>query len=129
MIDISILAIGGLFVSLATLRRQRSMCVADPDIGSRCDTVTQTPQAALFAGIPNAIIGIAWYSVLLLWSLTGLLTALPSWTETLIMLGAAGSFGISVYLIFILLVVLRQACTLCYIAHGINALTLLALLL
>ncbi|MCZ7555005.1 MAG: vitamin K epoxide reductase family protein [Bacteroidia bacterium] len=128
MIDMSLLATAGLFVSIAALRRQRSMCPTDPDIGSQCDTVTQAPQAALFAGIPNARIGIVWYFVLLLWSVIGILLPLPSWSETLITLGAAVSFGISVYLTIILLFVLRKPCALCYAAHAINGVIVLVLL-
>jgi uncharacterized membrane protein len=128
MMLLPILSGFGLAVSLMTLKRQGRYCAGESDDAARCDAVIRTPQAALFAGVPNSIVGIAWYSVLLLWSVTGLFLPLPAWSGTLIILAAAASFGISVYLMIMLLFVLRQACPLCYTAHGINAAILLVLL-
>jgi uncharacterized membrane protein len=128
MMFLPVLATAGLIVSIAALRRRVVVCISDAEGSTQCESVSRAPHAALFAGIPNTVVGMAWYFVLLLWSVVGMLLPLPSWSETLITLGAAASFGISVYLMIILLFVLRQACPLCYTAHAINAAILLVLL-
>ena len=129
MLLITILAILGLAVSVAAHRKRGALL---PSIGcdtAGCDTVLHSRQAALFAGLPNTIIGMVWYAVLLLWSMAAFLLVFPLWLPTLLTLGAAAALAISIYLAATLLFVLKQPCPLCFTAHAINAAILVVFLL
>lgn len=128
MMIISILALLGLIVSVIALKKQQTNEAKHTCGGSGCDTVLQSRQAALFAGMPNTVLGIVWYTTVALWAVTGLLISVPSWLDTIMILGAAAALGVSLYLAGTLLFVLRQPCPLCYAAHAVNAAILLALL-
>ncbi len=124
----TLLAILGLFISLLAWSKQSTSGTEDNCDTANCDAVLRSPQAALFAGLPNTVLGIAWYSVLLLWSASGNWINVPYWLDTMVILGAAVAAGVSVYLAGTLLFVLRQSCPLCYAAHAVNAAVLAELL-
>ncbi len=125
----TLLAILGMLISLLARRKQTTSNIEDNCDSANCDTVLRTPQAALFAGLPNTVLGIAWYSALLLWSAAGILISLPHWLDTIMILCAAVAAGVSVYLAGSLLFVLRQSCPLCYAAHAVNAAVLAAVIM
>ena len=92
--------------------------------GSNCVTVVQTPYARVF-GVPNSLLGIGYYLLLIFWALSGYTTS--SFTLALTVAGAV-TVVLGFYLIYSLLRKLYTHCPMCYAAHAINA-TLLVLLL
>jgi len=98
--------------------------------GSNCVTVVQTPYARVF-GVPNSLLGIFYYLALLGWVVAG--RALPASISPIV---ARGFLGVSLgtvllgfYLIYALMKKLGTHCPLCYLAHGINFLLLVLLIL
>ena len=94
------------------LRRRLSTlfnaCGADT---SSCAIVIETPYARLFAGAPNVVIGVGWVIALL--ALAGYWIATGSLVVPLAYLAVAlGSLGVGAYLIYALVVVLREPCPL-----------------
>lgn len=85
-----------------------------------CASVVHTPAARLFAGIPNAVLGIGYYTVILValltdgWSRPGMLAAL--------LLAGTISVVVGAYLIVQLYRVMRVSCPLCVATHVINLL-------
>ena len=83
-------------------------CGADT---SSCAIVVRTPYARLFGGAPNVYVGIAWnvacLGLALAWMTSGRL-AVP-WPFLLV---AAASVLVGLYLVWVLLVDLRQPCPL-----------------
>lgn len=81
--------------------------------------ILDTPYARVF-GLSNAAYGLAWYVIL---------GALATWAlitgELLLCVGlmvvAAGTVLLAVYLIWALLVKLETICPLCLLGHGVNA--------
>lgn len=108
----------------ASAARRRRDTQAPP---SRCLDVLEAPQAAVW-GVPNALLGLVWYGLILLWVLWPAPLAAWHWTWRAALVGSAWTaVGLGVYLTHALLVVLRLPCRLCLLSHGINA--ALALLL
>ena len=103
--------------------------------GSSCVTVVQTPYARVF-GVPNSLLGIIYYLLLIVWAVSGIsLGPLVVIGTRGIPLSALGLIGASVvtvltgfYLIYALRRKLHTHCPLCYLGHAINA-TLFILLL
>lgn len=94
---------------------------------SRCLNVLEAPQAAVW-GVPNALLGLVWYGLILLWTLWPAPLAAWHWTwRAALITGAWTAVGFGVYLTHALLVVLRLPCRLCLLSHAING--ALALLL
>ena len=102
--------------------------------GSSCVTVVQTPYARVF-GVPNSLLGIAYYLYLIGWIFTGLLfgpmvmvdsRAVPA-SNLVLIAASAVTVLLGFYLIYALRRKLHTHCPLCYLGHAINA-TLLALL-
>jgi uncharacterized membrane protein len=91
--------------------------------GSNCVTVVQTPYARVF-GMPNSLLGIVYYVLLILWTLAG--SPLPALRWALIGASAA-TVLLGFYLIYSLRRKLYTHCPLCYAAHAINALLLVLL--
>jgi uncharacterized membrane protein len=85
-----------------------------------CARVVDAPEARLLR-IPNSVLGLGWYALVLLHALRPLPCA------PLLLLGAA-SVAMSAYLAWALLRKLRAPCPLCFLGHGINAALLLLLL-
>jgi len=102
---------------------------------SSCVAVLRTPYAHVF-GVPNSLLGIVYYVLLIIWILFVPRHAIllgHVWTpfETLgvLLLGASlCTVVLGFYLIYALRRVLRTHCPLCYAAHTIN-LILFALLI
>jgi uncharacterized membrane protein len=104
--------------------------------GSSCVTVVQTPYGSVF-GVPNSLLGILYYGLLLLWAVAGQTARLTvqinttsyviTFTDLLIAAGAV-TVALGFYLIFALRRILHTDCPFCYAAHAINLL-LLALLI
>lgn len=108
------------------------LCARD---GSSCVTVVRTPYARVF-GVPNSILGIVYYLLLLVWiafvprhmNLFGHLLR-PFETLGLLLMGASlSSVVLGFYLIYALRRILFTHCLFCYAAHAIN-LTLFVLLI
>lgn len=104
--------------------------------GSSCVTVVRTPYGSVF-GVPNSLLGIGYYALLLLWALAWHSVAFSfrlgasffsiALTDALIAVSAL-TVPLGFYLIYALRRILHIDCPLCYTAHAIN-LALLALLL
>ena len=90
-----------------------------------CASVVFTPQARL-VGVPNSLLGIAWYAALLVGVATGVVWRPPY--HALYLAAASLTVAFAGYLTHALVRVLRVGCRLCFASHAINA-TLLALLL
>ncbi len=129
MMLITALAMLGLAVSVLARKKQSSFGTDDSCDKAGCETVLLTSQAALFAGLPNTVLGIFWYAALALWSIAKIWMPPPQWLDTMMVLGAAATMGVSIYLMVTLFFLLRQSCSLCYTAHAINIVILCLLLL
>ena len=93
--------------------------------GSNCVTVVQTPYARVF-GVPNSLLGIVYYLLVIVWALAGPLIPAMTWA----LIGAsAGTVLLGFYLIYSLRRKLYIDCPLCYTAHAINAVLLVLLIL
>ena len=91
--------------------------------GSNCVTVVQTPYARVF-GMPNSMLGIVYYVLLILWALAGSPVPALRWA----LIGAStASVLLGFYLIYSLRRKLYTHCPLCYMAHAINAALLVLL--
>lgn len=99
------------------------LCARD---GSNCVTVVQTPYARVF-GVPNSLLGILYYSALILWSLAP--SRAPGWFLGLLVAASVVSVLLGFYLIYSLIARLHTHCPLCYTAHAINATLLILLIL
>jgi uncharacterized membrane protein len=106
--------------------------------GSSCVTVVQTPYARVF-GVPNSLLGIFYYSILILWVALG---SPRTWSfvglqnfpvfhspSQLLIFVAAFTVGLGFYLIYALIAKLHTHCPLCYAGHAINAVLLVLLIL
>jgi uncharacterized membrane protein len=88
-----------------------------------CANILQTPEARIF-GIPNFVLGLVFYSVLvvtILGDIGGFLLDLLTATALFTVVLAA-------YLIYALRIRLKTDCVLCYAAHGINILIAMILI-
>lgn len=90
----------------------------------RGPSVVKSPRAKLFGGVPNSLIGLAYY--------LGLLASLPFLGRPLVWDAAlAATFfaaGTSLYLAYSLLFVTRRPCPYCWTSHVVNWSLLLILL-
>jgi len=102
---------------------------------SSCVSVVRTPYARVF-GVPNSLLGIVYYVLLLVWtmfvprhvSISGHVLR-PFETLGLLLLGASlSSVVLGFYLIHALRRVLRTHCPLCYAAHATNIILFLLLI-
>lgn len=93
--------------------------------GSNCVTVVQTPYARVF-GVPNSLLGIVYYLLLILWAVAGPLVSALGWA---LIAASAGTVILGFYLIYSLRRKLYIDCPLCYAAHAINAVLLVLLIL
>jgi uncharacterized membrane protein len=106
--------------------------------GSRCVTVVQTPYARVF-GVPNSLLGIFYYSILILWVALGRpqtwyflrIQKFPDFFSPshLLIFAAAVTVVLGFYLIHSLIYELHTHCPLCYAGHTINALLFILLVL
>ena len=82
-----------------------------------CASVIFTPSARVF-GMPNSLLGQAYYLALLIATASDLLDHTYVWRA--LVLASAGSVCLAAYLTYSLLFVLRSPCPLCFTSHGIN---------
>ena len=104
---------------------------------SSCVTVVRTPYGSVF-GVPNSLLGILYYGLLLLWGVAGQSARLTvhinttsfiiTFTDLLIAAGAV-TVALGFYLIFALRRILYTDCPFCYAAHAINLLVLALLII
>lgn len=86
--------------------------------GSSCVTVVQTPYARVF-GLPNSLLGIAYYLVVLAWELAGP-ADVPRWFIGLVLAASVATVLLGFYLVYALRRKLHTHCPLCIAAHAIN---------
>jgi uncharacterized membrane protein len=89
-----------------------------------CARIVDTREARAL-GVPNAVLGLAWYVVLGAATVLGLP---PAWQVPLLG-GAAVAFAMSLGLAWALLARLQVRCTLCFAVHAINVAVLALLVL
>ncbi len=89
-----------------------------------CEAVVFTPQARVF-GVPNSLLGQAYYLALLVGVLRGVALQ-PPWVFGYLAL-AATTVALAAYLSYALIYVLRVRCTLCFASHAINFILFLLL--
>ncbi len=92
--------------------------------GSSCVTVVQTPYARVF-GVPNSLLGIFYYVLLVGWALGGrpLVIVWAGQAVSLawvLVVASAGTVALGFYLIYALRRKLHTDCPMCYTAHAIN---------
>lgn len=109
---ITVLCAVGFYASVFMLRK--SLRAARGELKE--PSVVQTPRASLAAGVPNALIGAAYYAALtaVVWLAHGRIALAV--TEAAAVLAAATS----VYLGYSLLFVTRRSCAYCWTAHAVN---------
>ncbi|MGE5325675.1 MAG: vitamin K epoxide reductase family protein [Deltaproteobacteria bacterium] len=105
--------------------------------GSSCVTVVRTPYARVFHW-PNSLFGLVYYAALIVWVVvpSGWLAAanahLPSFS-LLLKIGLTAVSALTVflggYLIYALRAKLHTHCVLCYLAHAINTILLVLIIL
>ena len=109
---ISVLCAVGLYASVFMLRK--SIAAARGELSE--PSVVQTERARLFAGLPNALFGCAYYPIVcaLAWS-----PPAPAvrWCATI---AACAAGATSLYLAYSLLYVTRRSCLYCWSAHAVN---------
>jgi uncharacterized membrane protein len=93
--------------------------------GSNCVTVVQTPYARVF-GVPNSLLGVVYYLLLILWAVAAPRVSAVGWT---LIAASAGTVVLGTYLVYSLRRKLYIDCPLCYAAHAINAILLVLLVL
>jgi uncharacterized membrane protein len=105
--------------------------------GSSCVTVVKTPYARVF-GWPNSLFGIGYYLVLIGWTfiparwLVALdmnVSALSFLFRFLLTAASAVTVVLGAYLVYALREKLHVNCPLCYLAHSINAVLLVLVIL
>ena len=104
--------------------------------GSSCVTVVQTPYARVF-GLPNSLLGIGYYLLVLLLVTRGLVSPLDLYVGDVyavvsplhvLFLPSLATIVLGFYLTYVLRRKLHVDCPLCYTAHAIN-LAIFALLI
>jgi uncharacterized membrane protein len=80
-------------------------------------SVVETPRARVVAGMPNSLLGLAYYAAVAL-SLP-FLNAVPVWR--LAFTASIAAAALSAYLAYSLLFVTRMPCTYCWTSHAVNA--------
>jgi uncharacterized membrane protein len=107
-----------------------ALCAGD---GTSCAAVVRTRHARVF-GIPNSLLGAAYYLALTVWILAGggspTFATGGTWlhrTAWLLVGASAGTVVLGLYLIHALWRVLRVHCPLCYATHAINVVLLILL--
>ncbi len=105
--------------------------------GSNCVTVVKTQYARVF-GLPNSLFGIVYYAALIGWTLlpaswlAPVDARVPGFSFLLrILLTAASTVTVilGVYLVYALRKKLHTHCPLCYLAHAINCVLLVLVIL
>lgn len=92
-----------------------------------CARIVDTREARVF-GVPNSVLGVAWYGVVL--GAAGQALATGSLPYCLpLLLVASFTVAFSAYLAWALVVRLRTPCILCFLGHGVNAALFVVLLL
>jgi len=75
-------------------------------------------------GLKNEIIGMAFYLLMIVYSLLNFSLSLPLLLSSVVLFAALMAVGFSVYLLFVQSVILKTFCSWCLIAIGINFLLL-----
>ena len=91
-----------------------------------CATIVFTPRARVF-GLPNSVLGQAFYVALLAGVGGGFLYSPPAYYAYL--MASLVTVGLGLFLTYSLLFVTRVLCTLCFTSHGINFIICLILVL
>ena len=82
-----------------------------------CRQIIDTREARVF-GVPNSLLGVAYYLVLGFVAVRG--APLPAPWPALLLAAAWGTVALGVYLTYRLLFVLRVPCPLCLFSHALN---------
>lgn len=118
---ITVLCGVGLYAALFMLRKGRA--AARGELSER--SVVQTPRARLVGGVPNALLGAAYYPALAIatWFATSRLTL------ALLVVPVLAAALTSVVLAYSLLFVTRMPCVYCWTSHAVNWLLALCVVL
>lgn len=109
-IILSALCALGLYASVFMFRKTRLAAMG----ALRESSVVQQPAARLFLGIPNALFGAVYYTMVLVF-----IWAVPR--GCVLLLAASGlAAAVSLYLAYSLLFVTRMPCKFCWTSHAIN---------
>ncbi len=84
-----------------------------------CARVLDTPRARVF-GVPNSLLGTAYYLAVIGLAIAGGAGAAPGWVLVAYRLTALGTVALGAYLSWSLLFLTRVPCVLCFTAHAIN---------
>lgn len=114
---ITLLCAVGLYASIFMLHKSVRVAKGLVDEPS----VVEQPQARLFAGLPNAAIGIIYYVALPLVIWLGS----ARWQIAAVFVASLLAAAVSAYLAYSLLFVTRMACKYCFMSHVVNALLVL----
>lgn len=87
-----------------------------------CPSIVDTRYARVL-GVPNALLGLAWYWSAGAFGLAALWGGAPSMCLPFLAAGLA-TVALSAYLAWALVARLHLACSLCFLGHGLNALIL-----
>jgi len=131
--------LNALYFTLAYYGRVRKARWVPPALcareGSNCVAVVRTFYARVF-GVPNSLLGIAYYIALIGWILAGGGRASAAGTAVwlhgvwwLLVAASGVAVVLGLYLIHALWRILRVHCPLCYAAHAINSVLLVLLIL
>ncbi|MAT39777.1 MAG: hypothetical protein CL946_09260 [Ectothiorhodospiraceae bacterium] len=95
-----------------------------------CATIIHQPQARLLKFAPNFVLGLGYYSLVIAIGVLGLAQQeLPTLFLSLMAVGSWLIVGMSVYLAYALIKVLRVRCVLCFTSHICNLVIAVSLLL
>lgn len=90
---------------------------------SACTHVVHTASAKAIAGVPNALLGVGYYVVILVAAARGALWQQPLLFAFVIV--SATTVALGIYLTYQLYAVMRVCCVLCITSHVINAILFL----
>ena len=83
-----------------------------------CRTILRSPVASIL-GIPNSLLGVAYYLVILFLSINEWIEVPPAFVKWVFITSLVAS-AVGISLAFSLLRDLKTPCVLCFVSHGIN---------
>lgn len=103
--------------AIGAYRRERGKADAEPS-GPACRSVFQTPHAHAL-GLPNGVVGLAFYLMVIALAIARAAGASPLVTEVAAAI-ALVAVAFSIYLAYLLVFRLRMSCRICHTGNAIN---------